>query len=242
VVDTPARAVNTKARVDRTVKGGERMMADDAPTRLYQAFVNQDPATAINVIERVKAAGVAQAQLFDQLFAPAMSLLGGAWASGTIDEYGFTQAAVVAEQITSFVTSPTTAQDTGITVLVGTMHHDLHAIDKDITAAALKEAGHRVIDLGCDVRPSEFLERAEETGARILVVFAQTMSTARSVLRVREMFSAGGREDVVIFVAGGPFVAEVSLARAAGANGISRGAESALKLVARVAAHGGWTS
>ena len=217
-------------------------MADDSSARLYQAFVSHDPAGAIAVIERAKRSGVAQVQLFDQLFAPAMSLLGGAWASGAIDEYTFTQASVVAEQITSFVTPPTAAQDTGVTVLVGTMHHDLHDIDKDITAAALKEAGHRVIDLGCDVRPAEFLERAEETGARIVMVFAQMMSTAQSVLRVREMFSAGGRDDVVIFVAGGPFAADTALAKAVGANGVSRGAESALKLVAKAAAKTGAVS
>ena len=211
-------------------------MADDSSARLYQAFVSHDPAGAIAVIERAKQGGVAQVQLFDQLFAPAMSLLGGAWANGTIDEYTFTQASVVAEQITSFVMPPTAAQDTGMTVLVGTMHHDFHETDKDITAAALKEAGHRVIDLGTDVRPAEFLERAEESGSRIVMVFAQMMSTAKSVLRVREMFTAGGREDVVIFVAGGPFTADVSLAKAVGANGVSRGAESALKLVSKVAA------
>jgi methanogenic corrinoid protein MtbC1 len=204
--------------------------------------VSHDPAGAISVIERAKQGGVAQAHLFDQLFAPAMSLLGGAWASGAIDEYTFTQASVVAEQITSFVTPPTAAQDTGITVLVGTMHHDFHETDKDITAAALKEAGHRVIDLGVDVRPAEFLERAEESGARIVIVFAQMMSTAQSVVRVREMFSAGGRDDVVIFVAGGPFAADVSLAKAVGANGVSRGAESALKLVAKAAAKTGAAS
>lgn len=209
-------------------------MADDAAASLYQAFVNQDPAAAISVIERVKQSGVAQAKLFDQLFAPAMSLLGGAWASGAIDEYGFTQAAVVAEQITSFVTPPTTAQDTGVTILLGTMHRDLHSIDKDITAAALKEAGHRAIDLGEDVRPAEFLERAEETGARIVIVFAQMNSTALSVSRVREMFAAGGRDDLVLFVSGGPFSADVSLAKRVGANGVVRGAESALKLVAKV--------
>ncbi len=210
-------------------------MADDAAARLYQAFVSQDAAAAIDVIERAKRAGTAQVQLFDQLFAPAMSLLGGAWASGTIDEYTFTQAAVVAEQITSFVTPPTTAQDTGITVLVGTMHRDLHTIDKDIAAAALREAGHRVIDLGVDVRPAEFLERAEETGARMLIVFAQMRATAESVVRVREMFTANGRTNVVLFVSGGPFAADVGLAKRVGANGVVRGAESALKLVAKAA-------
>ncbi len=210
-------------------------MSDDAAARLYQAFVSQDPAGAISVVERSKRAGVAQVQLFDQLFAPAMSLLGGAWASGAIDEYTFTQAAVIAEQITSFVIPPATSGDTGITVLLGTMHHDMHTIEKDITAAALKEAGHRVIDLGADVRPAEFLERAEETGARILIVYAQLIGTARSVSRVREMFAAGGRDDVVMLVAGGPFAADTTLARSVGANGIVRGAESALKLVAKAA-------
>jgi len=210
-------------------------VADDSAARLYQAFVSQDPAGAIGVIERSKRAGVAQAQLFDQIFAPAMSLLGGAWARGSIDEYTFTQAAVIAEQITSFVIPPTSSGDTGITVLLGTMHHDLHTIEKDITAAALKEAGHRVIDLGVDVRPADFLERAEETGARVVVVFAQMIGTARSVVRIREMFTAGGREDVVIFVSGGPFSADEALARSVGANGVARGAESALRLVAKIA-------
>jgi methylmalonyl-CoA mutase cobalamin-binding domain/chain len=210
-------------------------MADDAAARLYQSFVSQDAAQAIAVIEKVKKSGVPQAQLFDQLFAPAMSLLGGAWANGTIDEYSFTQASVVAEQITSFVTPPMAAQDTGVTILVGTMHRDMHSIDKDVTAAALKEAGHRVIDLGVDVRPAEFLERAEETGAHIVIVFAQMVGVAKSVSRIREMFTAGGRPDLVLFVSGGPFSADTSLAKSVGANGVVRGAESALRLVAKVA-------
>lgn len=210
-------------------------MADDSSARLYQAFVSHDSSAAIRVIERAKQRGVAQADLFDTIFAPAMAQLGGAWASGAIDEYAFTQAAVVAEQVTSFVTPPVSATDTGVTVLVGTMHHDLHSIEKDMTAAALRQAGHRVVDLGTDVRPSDFLERAEETGARIVVVFAQTMSTARSAVRVREMFASAARDDVAIFVGGGPFVADVSLAKDVGANGVSRGSESALRLIAKVA-------
>ena len=95
------------------------------------------------------------------------------------------------------------------------MHHDLHAIDKDIAAAALKEAGHRVIDLGVDVRPAEFLERAEETGARIVIVFAQMIGDRRvASSRVREMFRAGGRDDVVMLRrVAGRSSADVALAR-----------------------------
>jgi len=214
-------------------------MADDYSLKLFRAFVDQDPSRAIDVISAAKNSGVSQEQVFDQIYAPALSLLGGAWASGTVDEYAFAQASVVAEKVISFALPPMEADDTGVTVLMGTMHHDLHSIDKTIAAAALKEAGHRVIDLGVDVRPADFLARAEETDAGIVFVFASMSSTAASVSRVREMFQAGNREDVVIFVGGGPFVADADLARAVGANGVSRGVESAMRLVDRVTAAAG---
>ena len=210
-------------------------MSDETPVRLYQAFVGQDPAAAIKVIEAVRASGVPQARLFDTLFAPALALLGAAWASGDVDEITFTQAAVVAEQITSFVTPPTAVADTGVTVLVGCMQKDRHAVVKNIVAAALKEAGNRVVDLGVDVRPAEFLEKVEETGARIVLVCAEILQTASDVGRVRDLLATAGHDDVVLLVAGGPFEADPEMAKRAGANGIVRGAESAIRLVAKVA-------
>jgi methanogenic corrinoid protein MtbC1 len=209
-------------------------VAEDYSSRLFRAFVYQDPSRAIAVINDAKSAGVSQDQLFDQIYAPALSLLGGAWASGAVDEYAFTQSSVVAERVISFALPPVAAEDTGVTVLIGTMHRDQHSVDKTIAAAALKEAGHRVIDLGVDVRPADFLARAEETDAGIVFVYASMASTAASVSRVREMFRAGRRGSVVIFVGGGPFAADTALARSVGANGVARGAESALRLVHRV--------
>ena len=213
----------------------EGSVAQSDAADLYQAFVDQDPAAAIQVVERARTSGVAQDQLFDALYAPAMGLLGGAWAASEIDEITFTQAAVVAEQIGSFVMPPAAKHDTGVTVVIGTMHRDHHSIARTIIGATLKEAGFRVNDLGVDVRPSDFLERVEETGARIIIVFAEMMATARAVARVREMFVTGGLDDVVVLVSGGPFIADASLAREVGANGVIPGAESALKLIARVA-------
>lgn len=210
------------------------MSAEEAAS-LYQAFVDQDPAAAIQVVERVRASGVPQDQLFDTLYAPAMGLLGGAWADGSIDEIVFTQAAVVAEQIGSFVMPPAARRDTGVTVVIGTMHRDHHSIGRTVIGATLKEAGYRVNDLGVDVRPADFLERIEETGARIVIVFAEMMRTARGVASIRALLGTAGLDDVVILVSGGPFAADPALAREVGANGVIPGAESALKLLARVA-------
>ncbi len=211
-------------------------MSDDAPLRLYQAFVHQDPASAIKVVEGVRATGTTQDQIFDALFAPALAFLGAAWACDDVDEIAFTQAAVVAEQITSFVTPPSAVLDTGVTVIIGCMHKDRHAVMKNIIVAALRGAGDRVIDLGVDVRPADFLEKVDETGAKIVIVCAEILQTARSVGRVRDMLGGAGRDDVVLLVSGGPFQADVRIAKQAGANGVLRGAESAVHLVAKVAA------
>lgn len=210
--------------------------SDDAAVRLYKAFVGQDPAGAIKVIESVRAAGTEQGALFDTLFAPALALLGAAWAAGEVDEIAFTQAAVVAEQIGSFVSPPSAVADTGVTVLIGCMQRDRHSVMKNIVGAALKDAGNRVIDLGVDVRPAEFLEKVEETGARIVVVCAEILANARDVGRVRDMLETAGHEDVVLLVCGGPFEADPDIAKSGRANGVVRGAESAVKMVARVAA------
>lgn len=210
-------------------------MSAEAAASLYQAFVDQDPAAAIQVVERARTSGIAQDKLFDAIYAPAMGLLGGAWASGEIDEITFTQASVVAEQIGSFVMPPAARRDTGISVVIGTMHRDRHSIGRTIIGATLKEAGYRVNDLGVDVRPADFLERIEETGARIVIVFAEMMRTARAVASVRALLGSSGLDDVVILVSGGPFEADAALAREVGANGVLPGAESALKLLARVA-------
>ena len=211
-------------------------MAEDYSARLFRSFVNQDPSRAIDVIAAPRTAESPKTSSSTSSSRPRSRFSAARGPQGPIDEYTFTQAAVVAEQVTSFVLPPHAAEDTGVTVLVGTMHHDLHSIDKNIAAAALKEAGHRVIDLGVERAPGG-LPRACRGDRR-----AASCSSSRawprppeSVSRVREMFSAGDRGDVVIFVGGGPFVADPALARSVGANGVSRGAESALKLVDRVA-------
>lgn len=204
-------------------------------TRLFDAFVGQDPPTAIAVVEEARAAGVERDDLFDQVFVPAMALLGQAWAAGDIDEVTFAQAAVVAEQLTSFVLPQAAVADTGVTVIVGCLAGETHSIGRNMVVAALKEAGHRVIDLGVDTRAAVFLEKVEETGARLLVVCAEMMGTAEAAGDVRDLLSAGGHDEVLMLACGGPFDADPALAKRLGMNGVIQGAESAMRLVERIA-------
>lgn len=209
-------------------------MPDSEAELLFRAFTGNDPATAIRVVEQVRSSGVPQSDLFDALYVPAVALLGDAWARRGIDELAFTQAAVVAEQVSSFVMPPLVRPDTGVGVVLGVMHRDRHSVMKNIVAGALKESGYRVFDLGVDVRASDFLERLEETGARVAIAFAEMLATARAVESVRDLLVAEGRGDVVLLVCGGPFAADPSLARSVGAQGVISTAQGALDVLERV--------
>lgn len=209
-------------------------MPDSEAERLFKAFIGNDPATAIRVVEQVRSSGVPQSELFDTLYVPAVAMLGEAWARRQIDELAFTQAAVVAEQVSSFVMPPLVRPDTGVGVVLGVMHRDRHSVMKNIVAGALKESGYRVFDLGVDARASDFLERVEETGARVVIAFAEMLATARAVEGVRDLLVAEGRGDVVLLVCGGPFAADPALARSVGAQGVISTAQGALDVLERV--------
>jgi methanogenic corrinoid protein MtbC1 len=202
--------------------------------RLYSALVAQDASQAIAVVQAARGAGVPRDDLFDLVYVPAMGMLGASWAAGELDEIGFAQAGVTAEQVTSFVIPEATSPDSGIAVVVGCVEGERHAVMRNIIVAALREAGHRVADLGVSAHPAEFLDKCEQTGAAVVIACAETVGAAQGVRRVREMLDASERR-VALLVAGGPFVADVRGARELGANGVASGAESALRLVRRVA-------
>jgi methanogenic corrinoid protein MtbC1 len=207
----------------------------DVVERLYRSFADRDPAAAIAAIEEAKGSGTAHGELFDAVFVPALAMLGAKWAAGELDEFAFTEASVVAEQVTSFVIPPATSPDRGVTVVVGCLQGDSHDLRKNVFSAALKTAGYRLLDLGTDVSPSEFLAGIDETGARIVVAFAEMVGTAGGVRRVRDILEAAGRTDVALLAVGGPFEADPEAARLLGANGVANSAQSVLRIVERVA-------
>jgi len=54
------------------------------------------------------------------------------------------------------------------TVIMGTVQGDIHEIGKNVCCAMLRGAGYKVFDLGPDVSPDAFMEKAAEHGAQVL--------------------------------------------------------------------------
>jgi len=88
-------------------------------------------------------------------------------------------------------------------IVLGTIIGDLHDIGKEIIKSLLISAGFEVYDLGVDVPPERFVEKAEETGAKIIGVSALlSTSIANTAEVVKALEKAGIRDKVKVIVGG----------------------------------------
>lgn len=61
--------------------------------------------------------------------------------------------------------------------MIGTVQGDLHDIGKNLVVMMLKGAGFEVVDLGVDVSPDKFVEKAKETKSGIIGLSALLTTT-----------------------------------------------------------------
>jgi len=91
------------------------------------------------------------------------------------------------------------------TAVIGTVKGDLHDIGKNLVKLMLEGKGLTVIDLGVDVAPEAFVEKAIEHHADIIccsALLTTTMSEMKNV--VEKATEAGIRDQVKIMIGGAP--------------------------------------
>ena len=119
------------------------------------------------------------------------------------------------------------------TVLIGSVEGDAHEIGKNIVVAILRSSGYRVVDLGVDVRATDFVEKVKELEPQVLGLGAYMTTTMRRMPEVMEALQAAGlRDRVKVMVGGAPLTAEY--AESIGADGYGADAYDALAAVDRL--------
>ena len=87
------------------------------------------------------------------------------------------------------------------TIVMGSVEGDIHEIGKNVCCAMLRGAGYKVIDLGPDVSPEDFIKAAEENSADIVAGSALMTTTLKMQQR---MFKAANEEgSTVMMIFGG---------------------------------------
>lgn len=63
------------------------------------------------------------------------------------------------------------------TIVIGTVKGDLHDIGKNLVVMMLESAGFKIVDLGVDAKPEDFIAAAKENNANIVAMSAMLTTT-----------------------------------------------------------------
>jgi 5-methyltetrahydrofolate--homocysteine methyltransferase len=116
------------------------------------------------------------------------------------------------------------------TIVMGTVHRDVHDIGMNLVAVTLQGAGYQVINLGSDVSADEFVEAIKRNNGRVLgmsALITPTMPYMKTVIDALE--ESGLRERVKVIVGGAPL--DDAYARKIGADAYGKDARDGLRKV-----------
>jgi len=90
-------------------------------------------------------------------------------------------------------------------VLIGTVKGDLHDIGKNLVAMMMEGAGFTITDLGVDVSPEKFVQKAQEVEPDIVGMSALLSTTMPAMPQTIEaLLKAGIRDKVKVMIGGAP--------------------------------------
>jgi dimethylamine corrinoid protein len=114
-------------------------------------------------------------------------------------------------------------------VVIGVVEGDTHDIGKNLVKIMLETSGFEVTDLGRDIAPARFVEKAKEIGAGIIALSTLMTTTMDGMAAViRQLNEEGIRERFKVIVGGGPL--SQGFADRIGADGYAVNAADAIRL------------
>ncbi len=195
---------NASATEKRAAKSADPM------TAVFQAVLNGDDDNIIARIDSARAAGIPPERILQEGLIAAINEVGGRFER---KEYFLPQLIMSAdamrkgtEYLQEFL-GTASAPKRG-KIILATVKGDIHDIGKNIVGVMLRNYGFEVIDLGKDVPAETILDKAAETGTKIIGLSALMTTTIGEMAKVVELAKVRNMADLK-FIAGGAVVDKV---------------------------------
>jgi corrinoid protein of di/trimethylamine methyltransferase len=118
--------------------------------------------------------------------------------------------------------------------VIGVMEGDTHDIGKNLVKIMLEASGFDIVDLGRDVPPRTFVDKAIETNADLILLSSLMTTTMDAMAEVIKLLvERGVRDRFKVAVGGGPI--SQAFADRIGADGYGKNATEAVRLCQRLA-------
>jgi 5-methyltetrahydrofolate--homocysteine methyltransferase len=95
-------------------------------------------------------------------------------------------------------------QERSARIILGTAQGDIHDIGKNLVGMMLEGAGFEVVDLGVDIKPEQFVEKAVEEKADIIGVSALLTTTMMSMAEIVALKNEKGFSSLKVIIGGAP--------------------------------------
>jgi dimethylamine corrinoid protein len=205
---------------------------------LTGALVEMREDDVLAAVRAANEAGTAPAEIIAALQA-GMKTIGDKYEAGEYFLSELIMSAEIFKRALEELGLDKSAADTGTrgTVVLGTVHTDIHDIGKNIVASVLSANGFKVVDLGVDVPAQKFVEAAKESGAQVVGLSCLLTTAFPAMKETVAAFSAAGLRDTVSIVIGGGPVSD-DLAAQLGADAAGASAQEAVNLAAKATSGG----
>ena len=174
---------------------------------LAQAMGELDEDTVVKELEGVMEDGGKEAQQAMEACQKGMDIVGKLFEEG---EYFVGDLIYAGELMTQAVAILKDALVSGAEggaaktkMILCTVKDDLHDIGKNLVVMMLKGAGFEIYDLGVDVEPSVYIDKAEEVGADIICMSALLTTTMPKMQDCIDLLNERGLRDKYIVMVGG---------------------------------------
>lgn len=206
-------------------------MAASAQTPVFEAVLKGRKNGIVEKVQEELARGTAAKDILDGQLIPAINEVGRLF---DIQAYFLPQLIASANAMKEAIgyLEPL-LQEGGDTdekpvIVIATVEGDIHDIGKNLVALMLKNYGYQVCDLGKDVPAEKIIAAAEEYGASIIALSALMTTT---MMRMKDTIRLRNEKKMDVRVIIGGAVTTQSFADEIGADGYSKDAAEAVKLV-----------
>ena len=176
--------------------------------KLHDAVLDGDPATAITITEQALDDNIDPHLLINNYMIRAMDEVGARFERF---EYFIPQLLMSAKAMKGAMAliRPLLVGDgvgdSAICAITGTVKGDVHDIGKNLLGALLEGGGFRLVDLGTNVSPEQFIKAVKENDAKLVCMSALLTTTMPGMKTTIDAFKDSGmRNDVIILVGGAP--------------------------------------
>ena len=143
-------------------------MANDIFDKIRDAILKIDEDESLELTKEAIKNGIAPLEIIDKALRPSLDKLGKDFEEYKVAIPELVLVGDIATKIGNIV-EESLIQDKEIpdkgSIALGTVKGDVHSIGKNIVGVMMKAYGYKVIDLGVDVDPDEFLDVASDVDA-----------------------------------------------------------------------------